>query len=96
MNKELIYERGDYQKAIEYYNIGAENGFCASIHNIGGCYYNGTGFKKNYKKAAGYYMLSAKQGFEPSQQMLGKIVLTGKVFIKIPFKWLIMGLKSLF
>ena len=55
-----------------------------------------TGFKKGYKKAAEYYMLSAKQGFEPSQEMLGKMFITGKVFKKIPFKWFIMGLKSMF
>lgn len=92
----IYYERGDYQKAIEYYNVGAKNGFFGSIHNIGSCYYYGTGFKKDYKKAAEYYMLSAKQGFEPSQEMLGKMFITGKVFKKIPFKWFIMGLKSMF
>lgn len=90
----IYYERGDYLKAIEYYNVGAENGFSGSIHNIGSCYYYGTGFKKSYKKAAEHYILSANQGFEESQKMLGKMVLTGKVFMKIPFKWLIMGLKA--
>lgn len=92
----IYYDRGNYTKAIEYYNVGAKAGFGSSLHNIGSCYYYGTGFKKNYKKAAEYFILSANQGIKESQIMLGKMVLTGKVFIKIPFKWLIMGLKNMF
>jgi len=49
------YEKGDYQKASNYYQKGCDGGQAAGCFNLGLSYAKGKGVKQNYQTAKQYY-----------------------------------------
>jgi hypothetical protein len=52
----------DFKKAVEFYNLSAEQGYFEAQYNLGICYENGKGVDENIEKAFEFYNLSAEQG----------------------------------
>lgn len=56
------YYAGDYTKAVEYYQMAAEQGLAQAQNYFGYCYYNGKGVEQNYTEAVKWYRKAAGQG----------------------------------
>ena len=71
-----MYQHGegvekDYEKAIHYYTLSANQGNSSAQYNLGNMYYFGQGVKKDYEKAIHYYTLSVNQENSVAQNNLG-------------------------
>jgi len=73
-----IYEIGckfldekQYVKALEYFQLAADQGLADAQNYLGNMYFNGYGVEKSYQKAAEYYQLAANQGSAKAQYILG-------------------------
>ncbi len=73
------YEAGDYEKALEYFLLGAEQGFAEARYVAGLMYEEGTGAEQSYEKAAEYYQLAADQGMEEAKEILNTMREEGKL-----------------
>ena len=62
---------GDDVTAVRLYTIAAEMGHRASACNLGYCYQNGVGCKKNLKLAVHYYTIAAEDGSATAKFNLG-------------------------
>ena len=49
----------DYKEAVKWYRKAAEQGHVESQFNLGVCYHNGDGVRKNYKKVVAWYSKAA-------------------------------------
>jgi len=58
-------------KAVEYYQLSADQGNSDAQCNLGYCYKNGIGVEKDLDKAIHYYQLSADRGNSTAQCYLG-------------------------
>lgn len=51
----------NYNEAVKYYKLAAEQGYAGAQSNLGFCYENGLGVPVNYMEAIKWYRLSAEQ-----------------------------------
>lgn len=65
------YEKEDYEQAVEYYRLAAEQGHARAQYNLGICYDNGHGVKQDYNEAVKWYRKAAEQGHAEAQNGLG-------------------------
>jgi TPR repeat protein len=73
-----MYENGmgvtqNYDEAVKYYKLSADQGCVNAQYNLGYMYYNGKGVAQNYDEAAKYYKQAADQGDLQSIKQLEKI-----------------------
>ncbi len=67
----------DYQEAVKWFRLAAEQGLNQAQLALGVCYETGEGVNKDYKEAARLYTLAAKQGNVSAQIKLGCCYETG-------------------
>ncbi len=51
----------DYQKAIHYYQLAADQGYAVAQNNLGYMYHYDHGIEQDYQKAVNYYQLAEDQ-----------------------------------
>ena len=68
--KALIYTE-DYQEAVKWYRLAAEQGHNMAQHTLGLAYDKGAGVPQDYQEAVKWYRLAAEQGNDASQWILG-------------------------
>ena len=56
------YKKGDYEKALEFFELSAQNGHAEGQFRCGYMYYYGTGTEKDVEKAAFWLKKSAENG----------------------------------
>ena len=69
---------GDYGKAKELFEQGAEKGGVRAPNGLGILYEQGLGVEQDFGKAAEYYRLSADLGFDAAQYNLGTMYADGR------------------
>ena len=52
----------DIEKAVQYYQLAAEQGEPYALNNLGCCYSGGEGVEQDYEKAMQYFQAAAEQG----------------------------------
>ena len=62
-----MYEKGqgvpqDYQEAVKWYRLSAEQGFAEAQYNLGVMYYNGQGVPQDYVSAHMWFNFSSANG----------------------------------
>lgn len=62
----------------DYYRAAANRGDKVAQHNLGACYYNGTGVVQDYKQAVYWFKKAAEQGVKESQFCLGECYYYGE------------------
>jgi len=67
-----FFDEKQYEKALEYYQLSADQGFAKAQNNLGNIYR-----KQSYQKALEYYQLAADQGFAYAQYNLGNMYYYG-------------------
>lgn len=72
----------DYQKAIEWYQKAADQGYAQAQCSLGVMYANGEGVSKDYQKAAEWHQKAAEQGLAEAQFNLGLMYANGDGFLK--------------
>ena len=55
----IYYQLGDYDKAFQYFSIGAGKKDLDAIYHLGLCYAKGLGTKQDFEKAKFYYEMGA-------------------------------------
>ena len=55
----VFYQLGDYDKAFQYFSIGANNKDLDAIYHLGLCYAKGLGVKQDFDKSRFYYEMGA-------------------------------------
>jgi TPR repeat protein len=81
----------DYVKAVTWLRKAADQGFVASMNNLGTCFEEGTGVEKDFTEAAKWYRIAAEKGNRKSQANLGLMYLDGRGVPEDPvqaYKWL--------
>ena len=78
-----MYESGkgvpkDYDQAIKWYRLAAEQGAAIAQSNLGWMYANGHGVLKDYNEAIRWYRLAAEKGNAAAQNSLGATYETGR------------------
>jgi uncharacterized protein len=68
----LMHDNGqgvpqDYNEAVKWFRLSAEQGDAEAQYNLGWMYYEGQGVPQDYKEAVKWYRLSAEQGNERAQ-----------------------------
>ncbi|MCH5318983.1 MAG: SEL1-like repeat protein [Paramuribaculum sp.] len=61
----------DYNEAVKWYRMSAEQGYAEAQYNLGVMYNNGYGVKEDYNEAVKWYKKAAEQGFALAQNNLG-------------------------
>ena len=61
----------DYNEAIKWYRLAAEQGYSVAQSNLGFMYDNGFGTTQDYNEAVKWYRLAAEQGYSVAQFNLG-------------------------
>ena len=56
------YERKDYQEAVKWYRLSAEQGFALAQFNLGVRYYNGQGVPQDYVLAHIWFNIAGSNG----------------------------------
>lgn len=67
----------DFEKAVHYYKMAAENGNRQAQENLGYCYYYGRDGEPDFEKAFHYYALGAFDGHLVSLYKIGDMYLHG-------------------
>ena len=70
-------QKEDYETAIRYFQMAADQGNSAAQANLGVFYVNGIGVEQSSEKAAEYFRLAAEQGQAIAQTNLGVMYATG-------------------
>ena len=65
------YKHQNYEKAVEYYQLAADQNNADAQLWLGYCYDHGYGVTQDYEKAVEYYQLAADQGNASAQNNLG-------------------------
>jgi TPR repeat protein len=78
----LLYERGNgvaknYDKALTYYKIAANDNYAVAQKNVGRIYFYGNGVTKNYITAKSWFDQAAAQNEPVAQDYLGMIYYYG-------------------
>ena len=77
-NQGAVYHaRGNYAKALEYWQSAASLGDAEAMYNIGSYYYNGIGVNQNDNEAYRWFMMSASAGYAQAQFAIGGMYITG-------------------
>ena len=63
----------DYQEAVKWHRLAAEQGYASAQYNLGGMYYTGEGVPQDYKEAVKWTRLAAEQGSVEAQYNLGQM-----------------------
>lgn len=69
----LYDSKGDYQKALEYYQLGSEEGNEISTYNLAVLHWYGLGTDKNIELAIAYFQLSLDRGYPHAHLELARI-----------------------
>ncbi|MDQ0641512.1 TPR repeat protein [Pedobacter sp. W3I1] len=72
--------KGDYEKALKYYQLGADEGIDISFYNLGIFHLNGLGTSKNVTKAIDNFKLSLNRGYHQANIDLALIYRNEKGF----------------
>ena len=72
----------DYEEAVKWYRLAAEQGYANAQYNLGLMYDNGEGVPQDYAEAVKWYRLAAEQGMLHAQYNLGVMYDNGKAFLK--------------
>lgn len=67
----------DYNEAVKWFRLAADQGSVESQHMLGVMYDRGDGMPQDYSKATEWYREAADQGFAPAQYDLGSQYATG-------------------
>jgi hypothetical protein len=67
----------DAEKAFEWYQKAAEQGYVRAVYKIGFLYHKGEGVKKNNGKAFTWIKRAAEQDYRPAMYYLGKLYASG-------------------
>ena len=67
----------DYQEAMKWYRLSAEQGNAVSQAKLGWMYTKGEGANQDYQKAVKWYRLSAEQGNAIAQYNIGAMYAMG-------------------
>lgn len=70
-------EINDYEKALYWLQIAAEQDDVIAQYTLGKCYENGYGVTKDKKKAIYWYQKAAEQGYEEAIEELNNIKISG-------------------
>ena len=70
-----------YRKAVEYYQLSADQGDASAQYKLGYMYKNGYGVEQSYQKVIEYYQLAADQGNTKAQRNVDYIK-SSKEYIK--------------
>jgi len=68
----------DYQEAVKWYRMAAEQGNALAQYNLGLLTFNGKGATQDYEEAARLYRLAAEQGLASAQYALGWMYANGQ------------------
>lgn len=74
----LVYDTGDYEKAVKLYTPLAKSGNAEAQYVLGMMYRAGRGVTQDYNMARKWYRLAAEQGHPIAQFYLGWIYAKGK------------------
>jgi TPR repeat protein len=66
----------DPTKALQWFQLAAEQGNAAGQYNMGCCFFWGVGVQKNEKEAVGWFLKAADQGFTVAEYAFGYYLLT--------------------
>jgi TPR repeat protein len=72
----------DYETAVKWMTLAAEQGSVMAQNEVGMMYYNGRGVPQDYKTAVKWYTLAAEQGFPGAQKNLGVMYFLGEGLIQ--------------
>ena len=72
--KRLGIKKKNYEEALRWYTLAAQQGNAEALYQIGRCYDAGRGVKKNKKMAAAYYLDAQKAGNTQAAPYLQKIL----------------------
>ena len=68
----------NYQEAVKWYRLAAEQGNASAQFNLGVMYANGRGVTQDDQEAAKWYRLAAEQGYASAQFNLGNMYANGE------------------
>lgn len=71
------YEKGEYNKAVEYYRIAMAMGSIDAVCSLGYCFFYGRGVKKDYRIARYYFNIARKYGSINATYKLGDMYMHG-------------------
>lgn len=83
-----LYEDGtgnlsqDYDNAIKWYRLSADQGYAKAQYNLGLLYEDGKGVSQDFYEAAQWYKRAANNGFAEAQNNLGVLYIMGKGVIR--------------
>ena len=72
----------DYQTAVKWYTLAAEQGNAGAQYNLGLMYLEGRGVPQDYQTAVKWYTLAAEQGNAGAHHNLGLMYLEGRGVLK--------------
>ena len=72
------YRKGDYEQAVKYYKMAAEQGHAVAQNQLGNCFNLGLGVVQDYNEAVKWYRKAADQGRAAAQCNLGVCYYYGK------------------
>ncbi len=72
------YDNKEYEKAVNFYELAAEQGHSGAQYSLGCCYDTGEGVEINKPEAARWYRKAAKQGHAWAQYNIGCCYDTGE------------------
>ncbi len=72
------YQKEDYEAALVWFKLAAEQGFANAQYNLGVMYDQGQGVAQDYKEAVRWYRKAAEQGHACSQFILGSMYDNGQ------------------
>jgi TPR repeat protein len=87
---EKFDDNEEYDKAIEYYRLAAENGFLQAQFALADMLYLGIFVNENEEEAFKWFKLAAEKGHAESQYKIGRIYERGRVIeknLEEAFKW---------
>ncbi|HEY0790953.1 MAG TPA: tetratricopeptide repeat protein [Chthoniobacterales bacterium] len=69
------YDRSDghYEKAVQWYQKAAGAGSAVAMNNLGGCYEEGTGVRKDRNLARQWYHAAVAAGYTHAQEALARL-----------------------
>ena len=65
------YQKGDYDTAVKWFRMAADQGHLEAQTNLGVCYKNGRGVEKDEAKGVEWYRKAADQGYAAAQRNMG-------------------------
>ena len=72
------YVKKDYEQAVKYFRLAAEQEYVFAQYMLGLCYYYGRGVARDYSEAVKWYRKAAEQGDADAQTNLGNRYYNGQ------------------